>query len=155
MAIAAGVDQVATAGLYLRVDDLAGGPHRHAEPRDLVVEQREQCAAMDAEAEQVRPEIAVGEIEDHAAVGVFTVEPVDACADIERRFVEPQAGEAGEPGRLEQQPRPHRPRTVEAVEQGDVMPVARQVSGCGQPRRPAPDNADLQGFHRGQCIAGG
>ena len=64
------------------------------------------------------------------------------------RVAKPKLFEHGKAGRLQDQPRPKRPRRLELIEKRDAMPVARQKERGRKPGRTGPGNRDRQRLHR-------
>jgi hypothetical protein len=104
------------------------GRDRHVTAHDLVVEQREEAASVDAEPEEMWTKSTVVYGEHAPATDCASFEIMDDCAERERALIEAELRKAGESGRLQQKPCPHGPSFGETLKQVNIMAVAGEES---------------------------
>jgi hypothetical protein len=120
---------------------------RDAKAHDLVVEQREEASAMDAEPEEMRTKSPVVYGEHAPATDRAPFEIMDDGAERDRPLIEAELRKTGEPGRLQQQAGAHRTRFGETLEQVNIMAVAGEESRRRKPTRAGADDAYPQVPH--------
>jgi hypothetical protein len=144
MLVAIGVDKDTAARDFEATLNCGCRDYGHAKSAHFVIEQTEKRAAMDAEAEQPRAKLAVGNIENSSAGDGPAVDPEDDLSLPDGGPVEAQFGETGQTRRLQHEPGADRARGIEALEQPHVVAVACQECGAGQTGGTGSGNGDLQ-----------
>src|SRR5689334_4355304 len=107
---------------------------------------------MHAKAEHVGAEFVVADIEDAAAADGLAVDAGHRLSISNGGAVEPQAGEAGEPGWLQQQPGANGFGLIKALKQLDLMAVAAEKGCRGQSGRTRASNGNLDRPHWGTVL---
>ena len=111
------------------------------------MQQVEQVAAPNAEAERLGVQIGIAQIQHAAAAVRFAFEADDACAARHRLVGQAELAQHGEAGGLKQQPRSDRAGFCEAFEDGDPMAGIGQQDCCGLAGDAATDDAYVENHH--------
>jgi len=156
--VASGEQQAAAPVGDLAADDLAPGADRYPASEHRVVQRAEQARALNAEADRARHvEVGVARIQHHFAERVAPVDVGD------RRRVgsdfpgQPERGQHGQPGRLDQQARAERAGLGEPLVERHRVAPAMQRQRRGQPGDAAPGDGDVELPHGAglAAVAGG
>ena len=104
---------------------------------------------MHTEPEPIAAEQVITDIEhDPARRQRAAEQSVDALSQGEDARRQAQFFEHGKAGRLQDQPRPKRPRLVELIENGDPMPIATEKERRRKAGRTGPGDRDRERLHR-------
>ena len=91
-----------------------------------IVQQGEQRTALHAQAEEVRRQFAVAHVHDRASGGGFTEQPADARTVREGVVEQPQFPQHRQPGGLEQEAGAYRAEDGRALEDLNLVAIARE-----------------------------
>ena len=139
------VREIGLRTVLLDGQDLDRGQQADGGALQPAVQQLEQRAAMDAEAEGLGMKVAVMQVEHAAPAGGAAVEPVDAGTQRQSLLVEAEFAQDREAGGLQQQAGADRTGCGEAFDDGDAMSGIGQQSGDRLAADAAADDRDVEG----------
>lgn len=111
-----------------------------------IAQQREQRAALHAQAHQARIQVAVAHVHHRTPAGRLAIQPPHRCTVLQGLLQQPHLPQHLQPARLQQKSRTNRPGRGRTLEHVQPMPIGTEQHGQCLPRR------TVSHYRNSQCL---